>query len=77
MNTHSLLPPASCPLPFFVTRLGSMSKYKGYDQILHALVKVRSYLPNVHFILAGKGDDIPRVKALVTNLNLQDCVTGV
>ncbi|MDZ8094255.1 MAG: glycosyltransferase family 4 protein [Nostoc sp. DedQUE05] len=63
------------PVILTVTRLGSMAKYKGYDQILHALVKVRSHLPNVHFILAGKGDDILRIKALVTNLNLQDCVT--
>ncbi|MDM9583606.1 glycosyltransferase family 4 protein [Nostoc sp. GT001] len=63
------------PVILTVTRLGSMAKYKGYDQILHALIKVRSHLPNVHFILAGKGDDIPRIKALVTNLNLQNCVT--
>ncbi|MDZ7949819.1 glycosyltransferase [Nostoc sp. DedQUE09] len=63
------------PVILTVTRLGSTAKYKGYDQILHALVKVRSHLPSVHFILAGKGDDIPRIKALVTNLNLQDCVT--
>ncbi|WP_448265274.1 glycosyltransferase family 4 protein [Nostoc sp. DSM 114159] len=63
------------PIILTVTRLGSMAKYKGYDQILYALVKVRSHLPNVHFILAGKGDDIPRIKTLVTNLNLQDCVT--
>ncbi|MBE8970669.1 glycosyltransferase family 4 protein [Nostocales cyanobacterium LEGE 12452] len=63
------------PVILTVTRLGSTAKYKGYDQILHALVKVRLYLPNVHFILAGKGDDIPRIKTLVTNLNLQDCVT--
>ncbi|MEH2284255.1 MAG: glycosyltransferase family 4 protein [Nostoc sp.] len=63
------------PVILTVTRMGRMAKYKGYDQILHALVKVRLYLPNVHFILAGKGDDIPRIKALVTNLNLQDCVT--
>ncbi|MDZ8085117.1 MAG: glycosyltransferase family 4 protein [Nostoc sp. DedQUE12b] len=63
------------PVILTVTRLGSTAKYKGYDQILHALIKVRSHLPSVHFILAGKGDDIPRIKALVTNLNLQDCVT--
>ncbi|MEH2260606.1 glycosyltransferase [Nostoc sp.] len=63
------------PVILTVTRLGSTAKYKGYDQILYALVKVQLYLPNVHFILAGKGDDIPRIKALVTKLNLQDCVT--
>ncbi|MBC6433126.1 glycosyltransferase family 4 protein [Nostoc sp. HG1] len=63
------------PVILTVTRLGRMAKYKGYDQILHALLKVRLYVPNVHFILAGKGDDIPRINALVTSLNLQDCVT--
>lgn len=63
------------PVILTVTRMGSMAKYKGYDQILHALVKVRLHVPNVHFILAGKGDDIPRIKTLVTSLNLEDCVT--
>lgn len=63
------------PVILTVTRMGSMAKYKGYDQILHALVKVRLHVPNVHFILAGKGDDIPRIKILVTSLNLEDCVT--
>ncbi|ODG97852.1 glycosyltransferase [Nostoc sp. KVJ20] len=63
------------PVILTVTRMGSMAKYKGYDQILHALVKIRFYVPNVHFILVGKGDDLPRINALVSNLNLQDCVT--
>ncbi|MBG1271188.1 glycosyltransferase family 4 protein [Nostoc sp. WHI] len=63
------------PVILTVTRMGRMAKYKGYDQILHALIKIRLHVPNVHFILAGKGDDVPRIKALVTSLNLQDCVT--
>jgi glycosyltransferase involved in cell wall biosynthesis len=63
------------PVILTITRMGRMAKYKGYDQILNALVKVRLHVPDVHFILAGKGDDIPRIKALVTQLNLQDCVT--
>jgi glycosyltransferase involved in cell wall biosynthesis len=63
------------PVILTVTRMGRMAKYKGYDQILHALVKIRLHIPNVHFILAGKGDDLPRINALVTSLNLQDCVT--
>ncbi|WP_392533165.1 glycosyltransferase [Nostoc sp. C117] len=63
------------PVILTVTRMGRMAKYKGYDQIIHALIKVRLYIPNVHFILAGKGDDLPRIKALVNSLNLQDCIT--
>jgi glycosyltransferase involved in cell wall biosynthesis len=63
------------PVILTVTRMGRMAKYKGYDQIIHALIKVRLHIPNVHLILAGKGDDLPRIKTLVTSLNLEDCVT--
>ncbi|MEH1777367.1 glycosyltransferase family 4 protein [Nostoc sp.] len=63
------------PVILTVTRMGRMAQYKGYDQILHALVKIRFHIPNVRFILAGKGDDLPRINALVSSLNLQDCVT--
>ncbi|MDZ8106301.1 MAG: glycosyltransferase [Nostoc sp. DedQUE12a] len=63
------------PVILTVTRLGRMAKYKGYDQIIHALVKVRSQIPDVRFILAGKGDDLPRIKALVNSLNLEDSIT--
>lgn len=63
------------PVILTVTRLGRMAKYKGYDQIIHALVKVRSQIPNVHFLLVGKGDDLPRIQTLVNSLNLQDCIT--
>ncbi len=63
------------PVILTVTRLGRMAKYKGYDQIIHALVKVRSQIPDVRFILAGKGDDLPRIKTLVNSLNLQDSIT--
>jgi glycosyltransferase involved in cell wall biosynthesis len=73
LKRYNLTP--SQPVILTITRLGRMAKYKGYDQILHALVKMRQHIPNVHYILAGKGDDRPRIEALVTRLNLQDCVT--
>ncbi len=63
------------PVILTVTRLGRMAKYKGYDQIIHALVKVRSQIPDVRFILVGKGDDLPRIKTLVNSLNLEDSIT--
>jgi len=63
------------PIILTVTRLGRMAKYKGYEQILYALVKIRQHIPNIHYILAGKGDDRPRIQTLITSLNLDDCVT--
>lgn len=63
------------PIILTVGRLDSTQQYKGYDQILLALPKIRRQIPNVHYILVGKGGDRPRIEQLITQLNLQDCVT--
>ncbi|OUL19796.1 glycosyltransferase [Nostoc sp. RF31YmG] len=63
------------PVILTVTRLASTDGYKGYDQILHALPEIKRHLPDVHYILVGKGDDRPRIEQLIAQLNLQDCVT--
>jgi glycosyltransferase involved in cell wall biosynthesis len=66
---------ASQPVILTVTRLSSAERYKGYDQILQALPQIRHHLPDIHYILVGKGDDRPRIEKLIAELNLQDCVT--
>jgi len=58
-----------------VSRLDQNTGYKGYNQIIQALQQIRQQIPNVHYILAGKGNNIPHIEALVHQLNLQDCVT--
>ncbi|WP_051470036.1 glycosyltransferase [Fischerella sp. PCC 9605] len=58
-----------------VARLDSSERHKGYDQILKALPEIRRQIPNIHYILVGKGKDRPRVEQLITQLGLQDCVT--
>lgn len=63
------------PLILTVARLDSSDRYKGYDQILQALPEVRRQIPNVHYILVGKGSDRPRIEQLIAELDLQDCVT--
>ncbi|NEQ88442.1 MAG: glycosyltransferase family 4 protein, partial [Moorea sp. SIO2I5] len=50
-------------------------QYKGYDQILGALPQIRQRIPNIHYILVGKGDDRLRIEQLISQLQLQDCVT--
>ncbi|WP_204106538.1 MULTISPECIES: glycosyltransferase [Spirulina sp. CCY15215] len=60
------------PVIFTLTRL---AQYKGYDRLLHALVKIRRYFPDVHYILGGKGGDTLRIQALAQKLGLQNCVT--
>jgi glycosyltransferase involved in cell wall biosynthesis len=58
-----------------VCRLARSDRYKGYDQIIQALPEIRRNIPNVHYILVGKGDDSTRVEQLITQLDVQDCVT--
>lgn len=58
-----------------VTRLSNSDGYKGYDQLIQALPQIRQSIPNVHYILVGKGDDICRVEQLVQDLSLQNHVT--
>ncbi len=63
------------PIILTVSRLSNAEGYKGYDQILQALPKIRQQIPDVHYILVGKGNDRPRIEQLIAQLNLQDNVT--
>jgi glycosyltransferase involved in cell wall biosynthesis len=58
-----------------VARLSDSEGYKGYDRILEALPQMSKSIPNVHYILVGKGDDRPRIEQLIAQLDLQDYVT--
>lgn len=62
------------PIILTVTRL---TPYKGYNQILEALPEIRHSIPDVHYLLVGKGKDVSHIQALVEKLNLQDSVTLV
>jgi glycosyltransferase involved in cell wall biosynthesis len=63
------------PIILTVARLAEVERYKGYDKIIEALPQIRQAIPNVHYIIAGKGDDRPRIEQLIAQLGLQDCVT--
>jgi glycosyltransferase involved in cell wall biosynthesis len=63
------------PVILTVARLDSSERYKGYDQILQALPEISRHIPNIHYILVGKGNDQPRIEQLISQLNLQKYVT--
>jgi glycosyltransferase involved in cell wall biosynthesis len=63
------------PTILTLARLDSGERYKGYDKILQALPQVLQEIPQVRYILAGKGEDAERVKQLIKELKLEDCVT--
>jgi len=73
LNRYQLT--ADKPIILTVARLDKTEQYKGYDQIIQALPEIRRHIPQVHYILVGKGSDRPRIIELIKQLNLQDCVT--
>ena len=58
-----------------IARLSKTEQYKGYDKIIYALPKIKQIIPNAHYILVGKGDDMPRIKQLIERLNLKENIT--
>lgn len=72
LDRHHLTP--SQPVIFTVTRLEGSEAYKGYDQILRCLTAIRSQLPNVRYLIGGKGPDMERVKQMIRDLGLQENV---
>ena len=63
------------PVILTVARLAGEDRFKGYDQVLRALPAVRHAVPQVRYILGGKGPDKPRLEELVRDLRLEDVVT--
>jgi glycosyltransferase involved in cell wall biosynthesis len=65
---------ADQPVILTIARLASAERYKGYDQVLKALVRVRENFPTVRYILGGRGPDRSRVMKLISELGLADNV---
>lgn len=49
--------------------------YKGYDKVIHAFPDVIKEVPDVHYVLVGKGDDRLRLEHLINKLGLRERVT--
>lgn len=58
-----------------VARLAGGDRYKGYDQIIQSLPIIRQQIPNIHYLLVGKGNDRDRVESMIDANNVRDCVT--
>lgn len=73
LERHGLKPEQ--PVILTVNRLASQESYRGYDKILEALPQIRQAIPNVRYIIAGKGDDRPRLEQEIQQRQLHECVT--
>jgi glycosyltransferase involved in cell wall biosynthesis len=53
---------------------GTVARRHGLDVALRAVGAIKSQIPNLEFLIIGHGDDLPRVKGLAEELQLQSCV---
>ncbi|MBS0656721.1 MAG: glycosyltransferase family 4 protein [Verrucomicrobia bacterium] len=58
-----------------VARIEERERYKGYDQILRILPQVLTVVPEAHYLLVGRGNDLARVHEMIAQRGLGDRVT--
>lgn len=65
------------PVLFTLTRMSHQEQYKGYDQVIESMVGLIKKYPNLHYILAGKADELEasRIKKLINKYDLQKHIT--
>ena len=57
-----------------VGRWAASERYKGADELIHATAHLRSTNSDLHLLVVGDGDDLPRLQKLAADLNVSDCV---
>lgn len=55
--THRYQLGNSYPVIFTLTRMATTEKYKGYEQVIKVISKLKNTYPNIKYILSGKYDD--------------------
>ncbi len=55
-----------------VARLSLPGRYKGHDRVIHALPALRARFPDLVYVIAGDGDDRPRLEALAHTHGVAD-----
>jgi glycosyltransferase involved in cell wall biosynthesis len=63
------------PVILTVARLDNRERYKGYDRLIEGMPLIREALPDVRYLLVGKGKDRSRIDALVKQHGVENCVT--
>jgi len=58
-----------------VARQDASERYKGFEQIFHALALLKPTYPDIHLNLIGQGNDQPRLKDVVVELGISQQVT--
>lgn len=58
-----------------IAYVGRVKSYKRLDRLVSMIPGLREEFPDVRLDIAGSGDGLPAVEALISELGLRDCVT--
>lgn len=53
-------------------RMSASERYKGFDEVIAVLPRLRALYPDIRYILCGDGDDQPRLMALAEQYGVAD-----
>ena len=56
---------------------GTVARRHGLEVALKAVHSIKNNIPNLEFLIIGRGDDLERVKKLAAEMGLMDCVRFV
>lgn len=62
------------PVILTVARLAEAERHKGYDQVIKALPAIRKIIPEIRYIIVGKGQDQGRIEKLIQQYDVQQHV---
>jgi phosphatidyl-myo-inositol dimannoside synthase len=57
-----------------VGRWAASERYKGADELIRAVRRLRATVSGLHLVAVGGGDDLPRLQKLAADLGMADCV---
>lgn len=57
-----------------VSRLAASERYKGHDRVIKALPRILDAYPQMRYLIAGDGDDRPRLEELIRQKGVADKV---
>jgi glycosyltransferase involved in cell wall biosynthesis len=57
-----------------VGRWAASERYKGADELIHAIARLRADVPGLHLVVVGGGDDLPRLRRIAADLGVVDSV---
>jgi phosphatidylinositol alpha-1,6-mannosyltransferase len=72
LSAPAAFPPS--PVILTVGRWAASEQYKGVDDLIRALAKLRATFPSLTLAAVGAGDDLPRLQKLATELDVATAV---